>query len=211
MRRRFMRMGVWWSCWRGERRRSCRVRAGRWLRSGRRREWRRKNLVVMFLSPLRGWVDARTVTHGLRRGLHSFAASRLVFNSLDTSLFGSLFQFIPRFHCLRLPFNFFAASLLGGCLSIFSLRGNLSIPGYWLSVFGCGSRFFAGSFASKTRLKKPTIISSQFCWPQMTVFVGSGFSGLLGELSKCAVHSIFVPLGRVMGSGRLYQSCQCQL
>ena len=31
----------------------------------------------MFLSPLRGWVVKRLGTHGLRRGLYSFAASRL--------------------------------------------------------------------------------------------------------------------------------------
>src|SRR5882672_4379416 len=61
------------------------------------------------------------------------------------------------------------------------------------------------------RLKKPTIISSQLCCPQITVFVGSGFSGLFGELSKCAVHSIRAPGGSTIGSSRLYQSCQCQL
>ena len=30
-----------------------------------------------FLSPLRGWLIFHLATHGLRRGLHSFAASRL--------------------------------------------------------------------------------------------------------------------------------------
>ena len=60
-----------------------------------------------------------------------------------------------------------------------------------------GNKARAGVLASKTKLKKPTIISSQLCWPQMTVFVGSGFSGLSAELSKCAVHSIFVPFGKI--------------
>src|SRR5215831_911090 len=68
-----------------------------------------------------------------------------------------------------------------------------------------------GMFASNARSKKPTIISSQLWSPQVTTFVGSALSGLLVELSKCAVHSIFVPLGRIMGCARLYQSCQCQL
>src|SRR5207249_11519039 len=62
-----------------------------------------------------------------------------------------------------------------------------------------------------TRLKKPTIISSQLWSPQITSLVGSALSGLFGELSKCAVHSIFVPLGRTSGLARVYQSCQCQL
>ena len=31
----------------------------------------------MFLSPLWGWLISRITTHGLRRGLYSFAASRL--------------------------------------------------------------------------------------------------------------------------------------
>ena len=34
---------------------------------------------------------------------------------------------------------------------------------------------------------------------------------LAAELSKCSVHSILVPLGILMGSARLYQSCQRQL
>src|SRR4029077_1341189 len=55
------------------------------------------------------------------------------------------------------------------------------------------------------------IISSKLCWPQITVLDGSGFSGLFFELSKCSVHSTFVPLGNGMGSARSYQSCQCQL
>ena len=33
---------------------------------------------MLFLSPLRGWLRDPPVTHGLRRGLHSFAASRLI-------------------------------------------------------------------------------------------------------------------------------------
>src|SRR3984957_20675454 len=81
----------------------------------------------------------------------------------------------------------------------------------WGGDLSAGNRARAGVLASKTRLKKPTIISSQLCWPQITVLVGSGFSGLSAELSKCAVHSIFVPLGRTSGSAKLYQSCQCQL
>src|SRR5579864_6444737 len=68
-----------------------------------------------------------------------------------------------------------------------------------------------GILASNTRLKKPTIISSQLWSPQLTSLVGSALSGLFGELSKCAVHSIFVPLGRTIGLARVYQSCQCQL
>src|ERR1700682_3283173 len=48
---------------------------------------------------------------------------------------------------------------------------------YFEAALGSASRFgnkaCAGVFASKTRLKNPTIISSEFCWPQMTVFVGS--------------------------------------
>src|SRR5258708_14629694 len=56
-----------------------------------------------------------------------------------------------------------------------------------------------------------TIISSKLCWPQITVLVGSGFSGLFFELSKCSVHSSFAPLGSWMGSAKSYQSCQCQL
>src|SRR5215472_2133499 len=56
-----------------------------------------------------------------------------------------------------------------------------------------------------------TIISSKLCWPQMTVFDGSGFSGLFFELSKCSVHSILLPFGKRTGSAKLYQSCQCQL
>src|SRR5579871_6036303 len=67
-----------------------------------------------------------------------------------------------------------------------------------------------GIFASKTRLKNPTIISSQLWSPQVTSFVGSALAGLFGELSKCAVHSIFVPFGSTIGFARLYQSCQCQ-
>src|ERR1700730_43921 len=76
--------------------------------------------------------------------------------------------------------------------------------------FLSGKRFSTGILASKTRLKKPTIISSQLCSPHVTSFVGSAFSGFAAELSKCAVQSIFVPLGRAMGSSRLYQFCQCQ-
>src|SRR5580765_4083184 len=75
-----------------------------------------------------------------------------------------------------------------------------TVPGEEISL--------AGIAASNLKLKKPTIISSQLCWPQMTALVGSGFSGLLGELSKWAVHSILVPCGRSMGLARLYQSCQ---
>src|SRR5215470_1866182 len=76
--------------------------------------------------------------------------------------------------------------------------------------FLSGKRFSTGIFASKTRLKKPTIISSQLCSPQVTSLRGSAFSGLFGELSKCAVHSMREPLGSAIGSVRLYQFCQCQ-
>src|SRR6201993_3573892 len=79
-----------------------------------------------------------------------------------------------------------------------------------LSFFS-GNKSFGEIFGSYTRLKKPTIISSQLCCPQITVFVGSGFSRLFLELSKWAVHSMRLPGGRLMGSARLYQSCQCQL
>src|ERR1700722_15512142 len=83
------------------------------------------------------------------------------------------------------------------------------------AMSGCdlsaGNRARAGVLASKTRLKKPTIISSQLCWPQITVLVGWGFSGLSAELSKWAVHSILAPFGRLRGVSRLYQSCQRQL
>src|SRR2546421_11630945 len=70
---------------------------------------------------------------------------------------------------------------------------------------------FVVSLASKATLNMQTIISSKLCWPQITVLVGSGFSGLFFELSKCSVHSSFVPLGSFMGSMKSYQSCQCQL
>src|SRR5215831_8973465 len=76
--------------------------------------------------------------------------------------------------------------------------------------FRSTKRFSTGIFASKTRLKKPTIISSQLCSPQVTSWVGSAFSGLAAELSKCAVHSMRAPLGSETGSVRLYQFCQCQ-
>ena len=52
------------------------------MRSGRR--WGQKKQVPRlrktadFLSPLRGSIVSGFLTHGLRRGLHSFAASRLV-------------------------------------------------------------------------------------------------------------------------------------
>src|SRR5215475_13798406 len=77
--------------------------------------------------------------------------------------------------------------------------------------FLSAKRFSTGILASKTRLKKPTIISSQLCSPQLTSLVGSALSGLLRELSKCAVHSIFVPLGSRIGCSSVYQFCQCQL
>ena len=59
--------------------------------------------------------------------------------------------------------------------------------------FLSGKRLATGILASNTRLKKPTIISSQLCSPQITSLVGSAFSGLAAELSKCAVHSILDP------------------
>src|SRR2546421_5174121 len=65
--------------------------------------------------------------------------------------------------------------------------------------------------ASKVTLNMQTIISSEVCWPQITVLVGSGFSGLFFALSKCSVHSSFVPLGSLMGLAKSYQSCQCQV
>jgi hypothetical protein len=36
--------------------------------------------VACFLPPLRGWFQFCFATHGLRRGLYSFAASRLGFS-----------------------------------------------------------------------------------------------------------------------------------
>src|SRR5258708_7575879 len=90
-------------------------------------------------------------------------------------------------------------------------------PGRCHSVTGFGS-FFAfagiestGIFASNTKLKKPTIISSQLWSPQMTSFLGSGLYRLLGELSKCAVQRIFVPLGSTSGFSSVYQSCHAKL
>src|SRR5436190_20185193 len=59
-----------------------------------------------------------------------------------------------------------------------------------------GKRLFNGVPASNTTLKNPTIISSQLWSPQVTSLVGSGLRGLFAELSKCAVHSMTVPLGR---------------
>src|SRR5262252_6818160 len=102
-----------------------------------------------------------------------------------------------------------ASATLPLCRSLGArLRGQfLAMPALF---FLSAKRFSTGIFASKTRLKNPTIISSQLCSPQVTSFVGSAFSGLLGELSKCAVHSIRVPLGSETGSVRLYQFCQCQ-
>jgi hypothetical protein len=38
----------------------------------------RLTLRIDFLSPLRGLIPSRPFSHGLRRGLHSFAASRLI-------------------------------------------------------------------------------------------------------------------------------------
>src|SRR5262249_13820553 len=70
---------------------------------------------------------------------------------------------------------------------------------------------FVVIFASNATLNMQTIISSKLCCPQTTVLVGSGFSGLFGELSKCSVHCSFVPFGSFIGSARSYQSCQCQL
>src|SRR6478735_486664 len=87
------------------------------------------------------------------------------------------------------------------------------VSGYCAAISALGfltNSFSTGSLASKTRLKNPTIISSQLCSPHATSLVGSAFSGLFGELSKCAVQAIVVPLGSATGSSRLYQFCQCQ-
>src|SRR5690242_9232681 len=64
-------------------------------------------------------------------------------------------------------------------------------------VSGADNTSFVDSSAGNAKLKKQTSISSKLCCPQITVLVGSGFSGLLAELSKCAVHSILVPFGNV--------------
>src|SRR5262249_32678318 len=93
-------------------------------------------------------------------------------------------------------------------------RRPLELRGQFLAMpalfFLSAKRSSTGILASKTRLKNPTIISSQLCSPQVTSWPGSAFSGLLAELSKCAVHSILLPLGSATGSVRLYQFCQCQ-
>lgn len=78
-------------------------------------------------------------------------------------------------------------------------------------LFFAGNKSFTGICASNTRLKKPTIISSQLCSPQATSFFGSALSGLFGELSKWAVHSMVVPFGSTIGRSSVYQFCQCQL
>src|SRR5256885_6381053 len=74
------------------------------------------------------------------------------------------------------------------------------------TLFPYTTLFRSGIFASNTTLKKPTIISSQLWSPHTTSFVGSGLSALLGELSKCAVHSIFVPLGSAIGRSEEHTS-----
>src|SRR5262249_38818376 len=84
-------------------------------------------------------------------------------------------------------------------------------PPVFGAALGAAKISFTGAFASNTRLKKPTIISSQLWSPHLTSCLGSVLSGLFGELSKWAVHSIRAPFGRTIGSARLYQSCQCQL
>ena len=87
------------------------------------------------------------------------------------------------------------------------------MSGYCAAISALGfltNSFSTGSLASKTRLKNPTIISSQLCSPHTTSLVGSAFSGLFGELSKCAVQAMVVPLGSATGSSRFYQFCQCQ-
>src|ERR1700738_2265245 len=53
----------------------------------------------------------------------------------------------------------------------------------WIAPSGADNSF-ADMVASNFKLKNPTIISSQLCCPQITDLVGSGFSGLFGELSK---------------------------
>src|SRR5262245_1741793 len=82
----------------------------------------------------------------------------------------------------------------------------------------CATAFFTGGvmdstgiLASNTKLKKPIIISSQLWSPQVTSLVGSGLNRLFGELSKCAVQRIFVPLGNTSGFASVYQSCQAKL
>src|SRR5579863_8123768 len=97
-----------------------------------------------------------------------------------------------------------------GCRTHAQHQNQCGSHGAMSATFFFGSNSRTGILASNTRLKKPTIISSQLCSPQITSLVGSALSGLLGELSKCAVQSILVPLGRAIGSSRLYQFCQCQ-
>src|ERR1039457_5832980 len=83
--------------------------------------------------------------------------------------------------------------------------------GLQLRATVCCRILSTGISAGNSRLKKPTIISAQLSAPQVTSLLGSALSGLFGELSKCAVHSMRVPSGSTMGAARLYQSCQCQL
>jgi len=49
----------------------------------------RNSCSLVFLSPLRGWLDFSLHTHGLRRGLRSTAASRLVFGGARVELCGT--------------------------------------------------------------------------------------------------------------------------
>src|SRR5579872_7382188 len=69
-------------------------------------------------------------------------------------------------------------------------------------VFFFFSRKMSAGFlsASTATWNQPIIISSQVWSPQRTSAFGSGLYRLLGELSKCAVQSIRVPLGSTTGS-----------
>src|SRR5689334_6063236 len=65
------------------------------------REWRSDGVcVVAFSSLLRSLVSSHFHTHGLRRGLHSFAASRLDSESLATIPHDAILL-LDRYRCLR--------------------------------------------------------------------------------------------------------------
>src|SRR5665213_2273196 len=67
---------------------------------------------------------------------------------------------------------------------------------------------FGSTLLSKTSPMKQLLISSQFCKPHTTSFLGSGFHGLFGELSKCEMPIRRVPLGSKTGSANSKPSCQ---
>src|SRR5260370_32627561 len=76
-------------------------------------------------------------------------------------------------------------------------------------VAGFSSRnsLMGSALGSIATSNQPIIISSQLWSPQCTSLVASGLAGLLGELSKCAMHSIRVPLGSTFSSDRYYKNC----